>query len=136
MKKLFFLPFFLVLALAASILWFYFNSQPVSSTKTFTNFVISKGSSAAQVGNKLKSSGLIRSALAFKIYIQFIGQSGNVQAGQFKLSPSFSLFQNVSALFNGPVELRVTIPEGLRREEVAAKYATALGEDSDFINEF
>jgi UPF0755 protein len=136
MKKLLFLPLLIVLAVTTTVVWFYINAQPVSSSKTFTNFIIAKGSSASQVGNKLENAGLIKNALAFKIYIQFTGQSGSLQSGEFKLSPSFSLFQNITALFSGPVELWVTIPEGLRREEVAAKFAVALGKDTVFTDEF
>jgi len=136
MKKLLFLPLLIVLILTVVAVWFYVNAQPVSGSKNFSNFVINKGSSASQIGNKLQSAGLIKSALAFKIYLQFTGQSGKLQSGQFRLSPSFSLFQAVSTLFNGPVEIWVTIPEGLRREEVAAKFTTALGKDTVFTNEF
>ena len=136
MKKLLFLPLLAVFVLAATIIWLYVNVQPVSNDKNFSNFIITKGSSASQIGNKLQSAGLIKSALAFKIYLQFTGQSGKLQSGQFKLSPSFSFFQNISALFNGPIEIWVTIPEGLRREEIAAKFTTALGKDTVFTNEF
>lgn len=136
MKKLLFLPLLAMLAIATGVVWFYINSQPVSVGKTFTNFVIVKGSSASQIGNKLESGGLIKSALAFKIYVRLTGQSGKLQSGEFRLSPSFTLFQNVTALFSGPVELWVTIPEGLRREEIAAKFATSLGKDTVFTNEF
>ena len=136
MKKLLFLPLLAALMLAGAAIWFYVNVQPVSSGKNFSNFVIAKGLSASQIGTKLESAGIIKSALAFKIYIQFTGQSGKLQSGQFRLSPSFSLFQNVNALFNGPVEIWVTIPEGLRREEVAAKFTTALAKDTVFTSEF
>ena len=136
MKKLLFLPLLIVFVIAAAAVWFYINVQPASNNISFSNFVIAKGSSASQIGNKLQSAGLIKNALAFKIYVQFTGQSGKLQAGEFRLSPSFSLFQNVSALFNGPVELWVTIPEGLRREEVAVKFAVALGKDVAFTDEF
>jgi UPF0755 protein len=135
-KKLLFLPLLVVLVLAAVAVWFYINVQPVSDNKNFSNFVITKGASASQIGTKLQSSGFIKSALAFKIYIQFTGQSGKLQSGQFRLSPSFSLFQNINALFKGPIEIWVTIPEGLRREEIAAKFAAALGRDSTFVDEF
>lgn len=130
------LSFLIVLIIAVGTVWFYINSQPVSDKKTFTNFVIAKGSSASQVGNKLESAGLIKNALAFKIYIQFTGQSGKLQSGQFKLSPALSLFQNINALFSGPIEIWVTIPEGFRHEEVAVKVTTALGKDTAFTNEF
>ena len=136
MKKLLFLPLLVAFVIAAAAVWFYINVQPVSDKNTFTNFIIAKGSSASQVGNKLVNAGLIKNALAFKIYIQFTGQSGSLQSGEFRLSPSFSLFQNITALFSGPVELWVTIPEGLRREEVAAKFAVALGKDNVFTDEF
>ena len=136
MKKLLFLPLLAVFLLAAATIWVYINSLPVSSNKSFNNFVIAKGSSASQIGTKLQASGLIKSALVFKIYLQFTGQSGKLQSGQFKLSPAFSLFQNINALFSGPFEIWVTIPEGLRREEIAGKFTSALGKDTVFTDEF
>ena len=136
MKKLLFLPFLAVFAVATVAIWFYISVQPVSNNKNFSFFVITKGSSASQIGNKLQSSGLIKSALAFKIYIQFTGQSGKLLSGEFRLTPSFSLFQTADTLFKGPVELWVTIPEGLRSEEIAARFAQVLNKDSSFITEF
>jgi UPF0755 protein len=136
MKKLLFLPLLVAFILAAAAIWFYISILPVTGGKNFSNFVIAKGLSASQIGTKLESAGIIKSALAFKIYIQFTGQSGKLQSGQFRLSPSFSMFQNVNALFNGPIEIWVTIPEGLRREEMAAKFATALGKDAAFSGDF
>jgi UPF0755 protein len=136
MKKLLLLPLLIIFAVAAVAVWFYINVQPVSDSKNPVYFTIPKGTSAAQIGTKLESAGLVKSALAFKIYIQFSGQSGKLQSGQFKLYPSFTLPQNINALFNGPVELWTTIPEGLRREEIAARFATALGKDKAFVSEF
>jgi UPF0755 protein len=136
MKKLLFLVLLLIFAVTAGAVWFYVTAQPVSSDKSFSLFVINKGSSASQIGDKLESAGLIKNALAFKLYIRFTGQTGKLQSGQFKLSPSFSLFQTVSSLFNGPVEIWVTIPEGLRREEIAARFTSTLGKDTIFTNEF
>ena len=142
MKKILFLPLLIVLVLAAALVWFYINAQPVSNNgttsnnKNFSYFVINKGSSASQIGTKLESAGLIKNALAFKIYIQFTGQSGKLQPGEFRLTPSFSLFQTIDTLFKGPVELWVTIPEGLRREEIAARFAAGLDKDSTFVSDF
>jgi len=136
MKKLLFLPLLVVFTVATVAIWFYINVQPASNNKNFNYFVINKGSSASQISNKLQSSGLIKSALAFKIYIQFTGQSGKFLSGEFRLTPSFSLFQTADTLFKGPVELWVTIPEGLRREEIAVRFAQVLNKDSSFITEF
>lgn len=117
-------------------LWFYNNSIPPSEDKDFTFFVISKGWGASQIGNKLESEGFIRSSLAFKLYVQTTGLSGKLQNGEFRLSPSYSLFQTVSTLMKGPVELWVTVPEGLRREEIAQKFTTSLDKDQVFIQNF
>ena len=136
MKKLLILPFLLILAAAFGGYWFYKNIGPVSSTEKYEYFVIEKGTSASQVGAKLEKEGFIKSALAFKLYMQFTGQSNKIQTGEFRLTPSYSLFQTVTALFNGPVELWVTIPEGLRREEIASRFAAALDKDSTFVTEF
>lgn len=136
LKKLIFLPLVLVLILVAGLVWFYINTQPVSANKNLNYFVIEKGSSVSEIGTKLQSSGYIRSALAFKLYIRFSGQTGKIQPGEFRLTPSFSLIQTATTLFKGPVELWTTIPEGLRREEIAAKFAASLDRDQAFVDDF
>ncbi len=136
MKKLLLIPLLLILGIGFGVVWLYFNTQPVSANKTFSNFLIAKGSSASQVGTKLQSGGFVRSALAFRVYLKVTGQDSKIQAGEFRLSPSFNLFQTVDALFKGPIEIWVTIPEGLRREEVAQKFTTGLDRDQAFTNEF
>lgn len=137
MKKLLLLPLLGLIATVGIIFWFYQNTQAVSpSTKDFQDFVIEKGSSASKVGNKLKTNGLIKRPLAFKIYVQVSGKAGGILAGEYRLSPSFNLFQIVSQFEKGPVELWVTIPEGLRREEIAQRFAKTLGKDQTFVDEF
>lgn len=136
MKKLLVLPLLLLLAIGSSVTWLYFNTQPVSGNKEFSNFLIIKGSSASSIGNKLQSAGLIKSSLAFRIYLQFTGQAKKIQTGEFRLSPSFNLFQVVDQLSRGPIEIWVTVPEGLRREEIAGRFASNLDRDQAFVNEF
>ncbi|MGA2910378.1 MAG: endolytic transglycosylase MltG [Candidatus Microgenomates bacterium] len=136
MKKLLFLPLLAMVVVVAAAVWFYLNALPVSGTANFSYFVINKGSSVSVIGDKLQSSGFIKSALAFKLYIRFTGQTAKLEPGEFRLTPSFSLFQMVDTLSKGPVELWVTIPEGLRREEIAAKFEIGLDRDSAFANEF
>lgn len=117
-------------------MWLYVGVQPVSTNKTYTNFVIDKGATATKIASDLQSAGLIRSSLVFRIYLRATGQGSKIQTGEFKLSPSFNVFQTVSVLQSGPIEIWVTIPEGFRREEVAEKFAAALGKDQTFVTEF
>jgi UPF0755 protein len=136
MKKLALLPFLLTLALVAGIVWFFMNVQPVSSKISYVDFPVPMGSSATQIGSDLYKSGLIKNPTAFKIYVQFSGVSGRIQAGNYRLSPSFNLFQIVSQLSKSPLEIKVTIPEGLTDDEIATKFAKSLDQNQAFIDKF
>lgn len=136
MKKFLIAVFLIVLVLGLGGVWFYQNARPVETTQTFRNFLIVKGTSAGQIGANLEKQGFIRSALAFKFYLKFTGASKKILAGEYTLSPSFSLFKIVDQLRRGPKEIWVTIPEGLRREEIARKFAAGLGRDETFIKDF
>lgn len=118
----------LVCAFLATALFFWWKEQlnPVSSDKELSDFVITKGSTAEKVGQDLYEKGFIKNPLAFKIYVQVTDKTQKVQAGRFRLSPSYTLPQVVESLSKGPEELWVTIPEGLRREEIAERVITSL----------
>lgn len=125
--KRFIIPILLITFLIfGGIYWWNQNNKPVSTNESLQSFIIPKGYSASQIGNKLEDQNLIKSSFAFKFYAQVTSKSKKIQAGEYLLSPSFSLFKVVSQLTSGPVEEWVTIPEGLRREEVVEKYISAL----------
>jgi len=136
MKKLLLMPLAVALVIAGAVGWFYLNSKPVSSDKNFKDFLIVKGSGASQIGNKLYKEGLIKSPLAFKIYVQIAGKAGKILAGEYRLAPNLSLFEIANQLGKGPIEVWVTIPEGLRREEVADRFSKSLVKDEGFVQEF
>jgi len=120
-----------------AISWWYQNTRPVSLANVSNkNFLISKGSSAWQIARGLEKEGLIKNALVFKVYVQVTGLSKKIQAGEYRLSPSFSLYKVIGELVRGPAEIWVTIPEGLRREEIAQRFAVSLEKDADFIDDF
>lgn len=141
MKKyiIFFIPSLAVIILAIlGAIWWSRVSQPLSTQETVKDFLIIRGSSASEIGNKLYKEELIRSSLAFRIYVQVFGKAKKIQAGEYTLSPSYSLPNIVDILGSGPKEVWVTIPEGFRKEEVAERFATGLGkaDPGTFINEF
>ena len=129
MKKLLFpLAFLLpvVIMVLLATFWWSVNSRPVSSDETPISFLVTKGKSASQVGQLLYKEGLIKSPLAFKIYVQVTGKADKIQAGEFELKKNMTLAEIVEAFGKGPLELWVTIPEGLRREEVVDKITKGL----------
>lgn len=128
--KRFIIPLLLIILLIiGGFYWWNQNNKPVSTEESLQSFIIPKGYSASQIGNKLENQSLIKDSLAFKIYVQVTNKSKKIQAGEYLLAPNFSLFKIVSQLISGPVEEWVTIPEGLRREEVVEIYINALRRD-------
>lgn len=140
MKKLLLIIPILILIGFLSIFWWNNSIKPVSKDETPKDFLITKGTSATKIANNLQDEGIIKNSLAFKFYVQLTGKTKKIQAGEFSLSPSDNLFQIVESLLKGPKELWVTIPEGLRREEIAEKFILGLSkkdEDADtFRQEF
>lgn len=136
MKKIF---LFLIIFLVVSSAIFVYTKTlfaPVSTNNESVDFLITKGSSVAQIGNNLEKTKLIRSGVLFKFYVQITNNTNKIQAGEFQLSQNMSLSQILAELKKGPKEVWVTIPEGLRREEVALKFMNTLGKDGEFANEF
>ncbi len=131
MKKL------LVLIIIIGVLFFigkgWWDSQflPVSSDQTTKNFVIAKGAGVSEIGQKLKEENLIKSALAFKTYVNQYNLSSKIQAGSYKLSPSMSIKDIVNNLQSGSEDLWVTLIEGWRIEEMADKLSKELKIDQD-----
>lgn len=130
MKKFSFFVFLLIIvAILIGVLgasWWRTNTKALSSKTSTERFVIPKGYSALQIGNKLFEQGLIKDSLAFKFYVQITGKAQKIQAGEFTLSQNLSLIEVVERLTGGPEELWITIPEGLRREEVVERVIESL----------
>ena len=136
MKRFLFLLLIFVALVTGGTFWWYSVAKSPSAETSLRDFLIVKGSSASYIGNKLEKEGLIRNALAFKIYVQVSGKARGIQAGEYRLSQNYSLFKMVDELTRGPSEIWVTIPEGLRREEIAARFASAFGQRESFTQEF
>ncbi len=116
--------------------WWRENSKPLSSQSKPSDFLVVKGKNASQIAESLFEKGLIKSPLAFKIYVQLNGRESEIKAGRYILSPSMSLTEIVEALLKGPKDLWVTIPEGLRKEEVVERIIFSLkNEEPDSFKE-
>lgn len=139
-KVVFFTAIALILFLIWAFIWWKSVSAPISLNEETVDFLVVKGKSASQIGQSLYEKGLIKNPLAFKFYVQMMGKSDQIQAGEFRLSPSYSLEKIVDTLRGSPLELWVTVPEGLRREEIVERFIDNLdkqGQDAiDFREEF
>ena len=129
MRKYLVFILFVVAAVAAalvSIFWYFSATAAPSSRTDEVRFVITKGSSATKIAADLEEAGLIKSALAFKVYTQLNDEAGSIPPGEFSVPQNLSIEELIAHLREGPTELWVSIPEGLRREEIAERVISQL----------
>lgn len=127
MRKLSLILSFLILFVFIFLYFWWANLvKPASSDQTKKRFVITRGLTTAQISKKLENERIIRSSFAFKFYIQFKGLSQKIKAGEYNLSPSDNLYEIADKLIKGPDLIWVTLPEGLRMEEMGIKLAKEL----------
>jgi UPF0755 protein len=114
--------FLSILLLVISVVIIVFSLlRPVDSSDQRTvTFVVPKGQSSQQIAFRLHEAGLLRFPLAFRIVVYQKGLQNKIQAGSFRLSPSLSTWELAQALTKGTNDLWITLPEGWRREEIAA----------------
>lgn len=110
--------------------WYFQAIQPVTSQDTpIVDFEIKPGTGIDKIANDLSSAQLIRSRIAFKLTVIRLGIASKIQAGYFKLSPRMDASELVQALLHAySRQVRVTIPEGLRSEEINFIYDKAFSQ--------
>lgn len=90
------------------------------------SFVIAKGAGASVIASNLEKKGFIKNALVFRLYTRMKGVAAKIPPGEFRLTHNMSVPELVAKLMKGPDQIWVTIPEGLRREQIAIKFADSF----------
>jgi UPF0755 protein len=108
---------------------------PAGSDDAPVDIAVEPGDSTSAIATKLSRAGLIRQPVLFSALVRTQGLDGKLQAGNYRLTATMSVEEILVALQNSPViEIQVTIPEGLRLEEIAARFAvTGVVRESDFL---
>lgn len=134
MKKLLLLLLITLMLLLAARGWWNLQLAPVSTSKETKDMVITKGASVNEIAKQLKKENLIRSSLAFQLYVHQQGLTSKLQAGLFKLSPAMSLSEIAKILSGGPEGIWVRILEGWRVEEMTRELNRYLNiEEAEFL---
>jgi UPF0755 protein len=115
---------------AAAILFFagafwYAGLQlsPVSTSAETVLVEIPPGSSAAQIGDRLKKAGVVRSGLAFTLMAKVLGESGEMKAGEYRLRRDLGVVEVINELVQGTTAESqwVTIPEGWTLRQITTQ---------------
>lgn len=109
--------------------------MPASDSSEPVEIEIESGDSTSRIATKLRAAGLIRQPILFTTLARYQGLDDKLQAGRYVLRPDMSVGQILIALQNSRVdEVQVTIPEGLRREEIASLLSSAgLVNEAEFL---
>lgn len=136
MKKIVLIPVAL-LVLGALIFGYYqlAVSRPNHDGQGLADFTIKSGERVWEIAENLRRARLINSAAAFKIYVRFNRLDNKLQAGYYRIPRDLSLRQVVEILLTGKFDLKLTFPEGWRREEMAYNAAKVLKRPA-FYSEF
>ncbi len=120
MKKLLFVFVFIIALAGAAYFIFTEGVLPVNKDDTSKKLVvIKKGSNVDDIANVLFLEKLIRNRVVFYVVVKQLGIERDLQAGDFELSPSMDAHTIAKTLTKGSIDVWVTIPEGLRKEEIA-----------------
>jgi len=120
MKKLIILFVISLIIAGAGYLFYQEGTLPVNKSSAERKmFVIRPGQDLNTVINNLSSENLIRNRLAFYVLVKNMGIERSIQAGDFRLSQSMNAKEIAEEFTHGTVDIWVTVPEGLRKEEIA-----------------
>jgi UPF0755 protein len=93
---------------------------PGGTNSTPQAFTVAEGETAASVSQRLQDEGLIKDASLFNLYMRYYGIDHKLAAGDFELAPSMNMPEVAQELQRAKFEeIVLTIPEGMRAEEIA-----------------
>ncbi len=90
-------------------------------------FVIEQGETLDGIINNLSKENLIRNRVVFYLIVKQKGIERKIQAGDFRLTPAMDAYEIAEELTHGTLDIWVTIPEGMRKEEIAEILSEKVG---------
>ncbi len=141
MKKIFIGVLITIFILIASVVGFiaYLQHFAKNCAKPASDvgqlITIEQGESLRNVAKKLEESAIISNQHLFLILARYKGEHKKIKTGEYELSPQYTPEKILDILVKGKVKLhRITIPEGLNIQEIAAVVEKAgFGNRDSFI---
>lgn len=122
-----------LLLLSGSLIWYLF--YPTSSAGKGVEITISRNTTVHAIADSLKRHQIITSVNAFRFWIHFSHLQKKIQAGKVTFMVGDGVIRAARKLLHAePIEIVITIPEGLTIEQIAQKIHNSLPIDtSEFI---
>jgi len=108
--------------LLAALGWTVFLDTPAPGSRA-AEVKIAKGATAGEVARLLESQGVIRSAFLFRVVSRVNGYDGRIRAGRYTVPAGLrtdEIARFLAVTSPRPLEIRVTVAEGLTITEIAS----------------
>ncbi len=116
------------IALLIAVAWFLASLfQPFAGPgHGSVRITIPRGMTSGQIADLLARRGVISSPFFFRLRAQLDGKGGSLEPGSYTLRKDMSYASVIAILstHRAPTTVTVTIPEGLSRQEIAARVAS------------
>jgi UPF0755 protein len=127
-KKPFFALAVLFLAVGAVVAYLFLPLHPHGKP---IEVIVEKGATLHAISRELKKDRIVPSSAVFILWLKITGDEKKIQAGRVVLFEHEGIFSAAQKLLHAePVEIPVTVPEGLTVEQTAGIVGPAFGFDS------
>ena len=117
-----------LLLLAGLAGWLFWQASVAVQPATAVELDIPKGASTIKIGRLLQEQGVISSKLVFRVAARLQGVSAGLKSGLYRFEEPASIKDIMARLERGDVmRFQVTVPEGLRNDEIIALLASKTG---------
>lgn len=137
MKKIFLLIFTFFIALGVFV-WFSSFTSLDASSKGIKTFEVVKGQGSSEIAYNLEQEKIIRWSPVFRLYVLMVGAAHRLKAGDYELSPSFSMYTIAKKMVQGDViRERITVIEGWSVKDIAKNLeARGVITSNEFIENY
>jgi len=112
-------------------LYVVFDSRAPFSEEEVVDIVIREGSSLSSIAHQLHDADIISSAESFKIAARLLDRTRAIYPGAYTIKKGLSNSEAIEALAHAKaIEISITIPEGLRSDEIIGLLSRKLNLDS------
>ncbi len=118
----------IVASVGAIAFWGYGQFTKPGPTTHDSTVILARGSGVAGIARRLLDAGVITDADVFRVGVRVMGAGRHLKAGEYRVTAGASMREVVALLRSGDTVIRrLTVPEGLRIEEVRTLLARAEG---------
>ncbi len=112
-------------------LYIIFDSRPGKLDEEMAHIVIHEGSSLSSIAQQLYKAGIISSPESFKIAARLLNRSRAIYPGAYSMQKGLTNTEAIDVLAHAKaIEITITIPEGLRSDEIIGLLCHHLNLDS------